>query len=151
LLILFIFGPSWAAWGVTTVVLWFIELGVSILVSCCVTNLLDPAASDADIFFLEHYPDLLKKYKEACLFFHVGRFDRIETIKEAIGHEFLKHEPEKFKDDPEHVQKEHLLLFFEVRAKYLVIIEFRRTLADFEARKISLPPEEETERKCTIQ
>lgn len=78
----------------TKIALWLIELGVSILVSCGVTNAYDPAASDADKFFLDNYPDLLKNYKEACLFFHVGRKDRIESIKDAIRLEFLKHEPE---------------------------------------------------------
>jgi len=86
---------------------------------------LDPTASDADKYFLENYPNLLKDYKDACLFFRVGPKERMESIKKTAGHEFLKHEPENFKDDPEEVQNMHLLLFFEVRAKYLVIIEFR--------------------------
>ena len=58
----------------------------------------------------------------------------METIKRLAAKKFETHEPENFKDETIEEQEIHLKLFLEVRAKYLVIIEFRKKKEEVELR-----------------
>jgi hypothetical protein len=59
----------------------------------------------------------------------------METIKWMAAKKFEAHEPEQFREETIEEQEFHLKIFLEVRAKYLVIIEFRKMKEEVELRK----------------